>query len=117
MNRYDLYIYLIFTVKILFIILALTNRYLIFKKQQNTKLYKTVSYWKPRADFVFTFLMSLLLIYLFYPNSTNTSVIITGETKLLMFLFGIVLIITAQWNTFITESKWFTIVQQVIGQH
>ena len=116
MNKYELYIYLIFTVKIIFIILALTNRYLIFKKKQNTALYKTVSYWKPRTDFIFTFLMSILLIFLFYPNPNNISVNITGETKLLMFLFGIVLIITAQWNTFVTQAKWFTELQQIIGQ-
>jgi hypothetical protein len=31
-------------------------------------------------------------------------------------LFGIVLIITAQWNTFVTQAKWFTVLQDVIRQ-
>jgi hypothetical protein len=115
MNKYQICIFLIFTVKIIFIILSITNRYLIFKKQQNTVLYKKISYWKNRTDFIFVFLMSLLLIYLFFPTKNNQYIIITGGTQILLFIFGIILIITAKWNIFLTEAKWFKILQQIIG--
>jgi len=32
---------------------------------------------------------------------------INHETKVLLFLFGVVLIITSRWGDFIETSKWF----------
>jgi hypothetical protein len=41
---------------------------------------------------------------------------INGETKLLLYLFGIVLLITADWSNFVEESKWFQRAQEIVGR-
>ena len=114
MNKYDAYIYLLFALKVIFILLAIANLYMKTTNQLNTPTAKNIAYWKSRVDFVFTFLMSLLLIYLFYPS--KTPVFINDETRLLIFLFGIILIVTAEWSVFFTEARWFTDLQQILSQ-
>ena len=114
MKPYDIFIRLIIIVKILFIILALIHRYLTFTKQEYSKLGIQVQFWKSRIEFIFIFLMSLLLIYLFNPRF-NRSVLVNRETKFILFLFGIVLIITADWNDFFNESQIFQTIQKLLG--
>jgi len=94
--------------------MAITTIYLKFKHRENTELYKVLFYWKGRVEFIFVVLMALLLIYLFNPKK-NRLFMIDGETKLLLYLFGIVLIITADWSYFIHESKWFQRAQDIVG--
>jgi len=106
MDGFVLYIILIFIVKILFIILTITHLYMKMKGKTNTQLDEKVTFWKGRLEFIFVFLMSFLLIYLFNPRTSRLNKV-TGETKLLLYLFGFVLLLTANWETFITEAKWF----------
>ena len=106
MNAFDLYIILIFVVKFLFIILSFSHLYMKVKGKEKTELDAKVSFWKGRLEFIFIVLMSLLLIYLFNPRTSRLNKV-TGETKLLLYLFGFVLLFTANWDTFITEAKWF----------
>jgi hypothetical protein len=91
MRNYDIYIILIVLVKIGF---------------TNSEKDKEVLFWKERFEFVFIILMACLLIYLFNPRNER-SFMINYETKLLLFLFGFILLITANWNTFIEESEIF----------
>jgi hypothetical protein len=114
MKYFDSYIILTFIVKIIFIILALTNIYLKTKGKEKSSLANKVKYWKERVEFIFVFLMALLLIYLFSPRANRTTMI-NGETKLLLFLFGFILLITAKWSAFFKESKWFVYLQKSLG--
>jgi len=114
MNSYDYYIYLIFSVKVIFILLAITHIYL--KSTGNTDLDKNILYWKERVEFIFICLMSILLIYIFNPR-LNKEFIINSETRLLLFLFGFVLLIVAKWDIFIEESKWFEYIQEITGKN
>ena len=114
MNKYDIYIYLIFAVKICFILMAAIHLYLKAKGKTDSDLDKKIVYWKERFEFVFILLMSMLLIYLFNPRK-NRMVMIDGETKILLYLFGFVLLITAKWGDFFHESKWLKQFQQSIG--
>lgn len=106
MKYFDMYITLIFIVKIIFIILAVYRQYIKAKKLQNKKLLTTIEFWKSRFEFLFITLMSILLIYLFYPRSNNIGMI-DGETKLLLYLFGFVLLLTENWTNFVNESILF----------
>jgi len=115
MNYFTLFIYLIFTVKIIFILCAITTVYLKFKKRENSQLYKILSYWKEREEFVFVILMAILLIYIFNPRQ-NRNNMINSETKLLLYLFGFVLLVTANWSTFIGESIWVQSTQEIVGK-
>lgn len=114
MKYLDLYIYIIFLVKICFILMALSHLYLKAKGKKDSDLDKKILYWKEWFEFIFILLMSLLLIYLFNPRNDKT-IIINNEAKLLLYLFGFVLIITANWNDFIHKSLWFTKFQSIIG--
>ena len=117
MNYYTLYIYLIFAIKIGFIAMAISHIYLKFKGMEDSDLDKKIKYWKDRFEFVFVFLMALLLIYLFNTRR-DRSVMIDRETKFLLFLFGFVLIITADWGLFLRDSKLFKnvkFIQNIVG--
>jgi hypothetical protein len=109
-----MFIYLIFAVKICFISLSVTHIYLKVKGESDSDLDKKVFYWKERFEFIFLLLMAFLLIYLFSPVK-GRNVMIDGETKVLLYLFGIVLLITANWVDFFSEAKWFQYLQESVG--
>ena len=113
MDYYAIYISIVFLLKILFVILASANVYLKFKNKTGSDLDKEILFWKERVEFVFIVLMAILLIYLFNPIK-NKLFMINNETKLLLYLFGIVLIITANWETFFKTSDVFKKIQTVV---
>lgn len=113
MNLYSIYIFLIILIKIIFICLSIYS--IILKKNgyEKTDKYSKIIFWKDRIEFIFVVAMALLLIYLF--NSYNKSTkCIDYETRILLFLFGIILIITAKWNYFITTSPLVKDIQVAI---
>ena len=112
MNKYDVYISLIFVIKIGFILMAVTHIYLKVKGETNSDLDKKIVYWKEKFEFVFVLLMAVLLIYLFNPRN-NRIVMIDGESNVLLYLFGFVLLITAKWGDFFQDANWFKYIQQL----
>ena len=115
MNYFSAYIYSIIGIKVIFILLSITHIYLKVKGEADTDLDKNIIYWKERIEFVFIILMAILLIYVFNPRMPHTN-LLNYEVKLLFYLFGIILIITADWGIFIHESKWFKYVQSSVGE-
>ena len=115
MDYFTYYLFLLFALKIIFMVMAFTTIYLKVKGKENSKLYKFLFYWKGRVEFVFIILMSLLLVYLFNPRKNRLNRI-NAEAKLLLYLFGIVLLITADWSNFVEESKWFQQIQEILGR-
>ena len=113
MTSYNAFITFIIIIKIIFVIFAVSHVYLKIKGEENSKTDKTAVYWKERLEFIFKILMAILLIWLFNPR-TQKAVLIEGETKLLLYLFGFILIITAEWKDFFAESKSFKEIQQSI---
>ena len=114
MNYFDMYIYLIVAVKVGFILMAASHQYYKIKGKENTSSFKKAKYWKERFEFIFIFLMALLLIYLFNPRNIIDQPL-NYETKLLLYLFGFILIITAKWELFFKEAVWFKNLQKMIG--
>jgi hypothetical protein len=115
MSYLHYYIYLIIAIKLGFILMAITHIYLKSKGEEHSDLDKKIEYWKGRFEFVFVILMSLLLIYLFNPRYNN-QVVIDYDMKLLLYLFGFILIITAKWSAFFEEAPWFKRLQEVVGK-
>ncbi len=113
MNYFDMYVTIIFIVKIAFIILAVYRLYIKAKKPQDKKLLTTIEFWKDRMEFIFITLMSIFLIYLFNPRANNINMI-NSESKLLLYLFGFVLLLTENWSSFIHESPWFKQFQGIL---
>lgn len=114
MNKLDIYITLIFIIKILFVISALTLAYMKNKKTSDKKTVEKLEFWKERIEFIFIAMMSALLIYLFYPRANRIN-LITSETKILLYLFGFVLLLTAKWDIFFKESPLLKTIQSSIG--
>lgn len=108
-----LFIYLIIIVKVIFILLALAYLYYKLKKKTDDPKAKRIQFWKERLEFVFIFLMSILMLSLFYPKSPQKPM--NYETRLLLFLFGIILLITADWGAFIHESPLLTHIQSILS--
>jgi len=113
MSYFDKYVIFTFLFKILFAILAVLHLYFKVKGKTDSKTDKTIVYWQERVEFVFIVLMSFMLLYLFYPRSTKP-IIIDFETKVLLFVFGIIILIGAKWEIFIKESPIFKKVQQIV---
>ena len=59
--------------------------------------------------------MAGLIIYLFNPKY-NRENLIDYETKVLLYLFGFILLITAEWSAFFKESSWFKKLQTILGK-
>lgn len=114
MNYFLLYIYATFTAKVIFIILATIHAYLKMTHKGTSDLDIEIVFWKERVEFIFVFLMACLLIYLFFPSTTKT-VEISGATRELLYLFGIVVLVTANWGDFFKESPALIRLQNIIG--
>lgn len=114
MKYFDMYITLIFVVKICFIVSSVYGLYVKAKYPNDEKLSENIKFWKERIEFLFITLMSILLIVLFNPRYNNINMI-DGETKLLLYLFGFVLLLTENWSNFIQESPIFKNFQEILA--
>ena len=114
MHKLDIYIYIIIFIKICFIISAITHGYLKRSNKLNSDLDKKAVYWKTKLEFIFKALMAGLIIYLFNPRQ-NRERLIDYETKVLLYLFGFILLLTADWSAFVEESSWFEKLQIILG--
>jgi hypothetical protein len=109
MDFYKSFIYFIIFIKAIFLILTLLLKYLDYKSKKNkedikkTKKYITIEYWRERSEFIFINCMSILLLYLFYPRHSVIKPL-TYETKLLLFLYGLIILIQADWINFIQTN-------------
>jgi hypothetical protein len=109
MNKITLlrsYIILVIVVKFTFLLLILYS-FIIkneLRKNPNDKNYKISleinDRIKHQIEFIFTILMACLMIFLFNPNIKQDP-LIDHETRLLLYLFGFLLIITSDWSNFI----------------
>jgi uncharacterized protein YhhL (DUF1145 family) len=110
MFSFDSFITFLFIVKITYVILAIT----IIIKRKEDKSYDDILFWKQRVEFIFVALMAGLLIFLFNPLSPKIH-LIDRETRFLLFIFGIILLVTAHWRAFFSKSKTLTDVQYILG--
>lgn len=100
-TSYDYFIYFIIFIKILFFIsiFALVNYK--HKMKYNEELYekktKIARFFKIRLEFIFIASVSILLIVVFNPFRKN-KIVIHENTKLLLFLFGILILINEDWK-------------------
>lgn len=104
-NLLSIFLLFIIFIKVIFIISSLGHLVLSHsQKFSNNSLDTKLVYWKERTEFVFMACMALLLIYYFKPGHIRH---IGHETSILFFLFGWILLITAKWELFFEESKWY----------
>lgn len=116
MSAYNLLIILIIMIKVIFILLKLTAFYNRVMGIKDTLFSTNVLFWADRVEFIYTFLMAILIIALF-KNAVKVGVlcIYDKETIFLMYVFGFILLFTADWNEFISESTIITNIQIMLG--
>lgn len=113
MSLYSASIIFIILLKVVFIGLAATHLYYKIKGKAGSEEDKNIIFWKERIEFIFIAAMSCLLIYIFNPRASRLN-LLTFETKILFYVFGFILIITAKWGVFFNESKFFKEVQKLL---
>ena len=96
MKLLSLLIIFILFLKVSYIFFELKVLHLKKNGKQDTIEYKNAIYWRDRIEFIFVCCMAILLIYLFNPREIHHK-IITNEERILIYLFGWVLLITADW--------------------
>ena len=108
-NKWDLFIYFIVFVKFIFIMSALVHVGIKFSSV-DLKILDAVDdvaeYWKEKSEFIFKICMAILLLVSFHPLRT-TQTVLTKETKLLLYLFGFIIILTSEWKKFFADISFF----------
>ena len=104
-TKLDYYVVFLIIIKCIFVSAALGHVILSHTDTSFDKYDTTLIYWKERTEFIFIVSMSVLLIYYFHPIIKSGPM--SAETKILFFLFGWILLVTAKWKIFVTEAPWF----------
>ncbi len=106
-------IYFLITIAVLIKIIFLSSLFLYYVSYQidkSDKIKLTIDKksilnffkWKSRAEFLFQICIALLIIIIFNPWYNNLQYI-TKEITVMFFIFGIILIISADWNNFMVN--------------
>ena len=98
MKIYNSFIYFIIFIKFFFIGLVIYLIYIKRKEPNNKNKINEITRLKKKVETIFSCLMAFLLIYLFNPRYTQNELILDYETRLLLFLFGFVILITREWE-------------------
>ena len=94
---YTIYIAFIILVKIAFISISILLMYQRLTHKPHNEVSHQLHYWRDVTELIFIISMSIILIYSFYPRWSKP-VELTSETKYLLFFYGIITIITADWD-------------------
>jgi hypothetical protein len=103
-NWYDYFIVFILVIKLIYTILVGVHIYLKIKGRAGDEYDSKIVFYKDQLEIVFVISMSILLLYLFYPKHVNPPEIDT-QSRLLLFLYGIIILFTLDWKKFIDESS------------
>jgi hypothetical protein len=103
-NWYDYLILFILLIKIIYAILLVIHIYLKIKGRADDNLDSKIVFYKDQLEVIFVISMSILLLYLFYPKHVNPPEI-DNQSRLLLFLYGIIILFTLDWSKFIDESS------------
>ena len=58
--------------------------------------------------------MALVCIIIFYPYYSDT-IYIDKETRLLLFIYGFIILITANWSIIFNLPPWVSQLQSIVG--
>jgi len=117
LDHYSIFIVCIYIIKISFTFFALYYTYLTFGKlEKDVEKDDSISWvklWKDRTELLFVFLMSSMLLYLFFPFGVKQRCIDDTHTRNLLFIYAIVIFITTDWHFFVYKSGAFDIMKKV----
>jgi hypothetical protein len=116
MKLYNIFVIIAIIVKIIYISLRLI---IVSYSRPGTKKGKKLQLAEEIAtklEFIFTILMSCLLMYAFCAFYKKNNILkIDQETRILFFTFGVILIISADWNILMTTSITWKDIQSIVS--
>jgi len=115
-SKLDIFLYFIIFIKLVFSLTYFLHIY--FSKvnpnsEKGQQIDPTILFWKERTEFIFIASMSALMIYLFNPWKTEP-LVFNNEMKVLFYVLGWVLLVTANWAIFFKESPIVMEIQQAL---
>jgi len=114
---YENFVTFIISLKVVFFALAAIHLYYKVTNQGDSAADTIVEYIKARVEFMFMAMMAVLLVFLFNPRNPKIKILSSSpHTLTLLYMFGIVLLITDDWKLFVTTSPWFTKVQSLLNE-
>jgi hypothetical protein len=114
MNYYNNFILCVFLSKILFVVCGVWHFILVRKNKGENELSSRLLTWKEYFEFIFLVSMALLCLHLFNPL-TEIRPAINKETRLLLFIFGLIVLINSKWELVVGHSKWLMLLQYFIS--
>lgn len=115
-SKLDIFLYFIIFIKLVFSLTYFLHIY--FSKvnpnsEKGQQIDPTILFWKERTEFIFIASMSALMIYLFNPWKTEP-LVFNNEMKVLFYVLGWVLLVTANWAIFFKESPLVMDIQKAL---
>ena len=115
-SKLDIFLYFIIFIKLVFSLTYFLHIY--FSKvnpnsEKGQELDPRILFWKERTEFIFIASMSALMIYLFNPWKTEP-LVFNNEMKVLFYVLGWVLLVTANWAIFFKESPLVMDIQKAL---
>jgi hypothetical protein len=114
MNSYDGFIIFIFFSKVMFVLCGVLHYLLVKENKGYSNLATNLAFYKEYFEFIFVTSMAILCIYLFNPI-VELRPPINYETRVLLFVFGLIVFINSKWELFFEQSRWFSMLQYFIG--
>ena len=114
MNYYNNFILCVFLSKILFVVCGVWHFILVRKNKGENELSLRLSTLKEYFEFIFLASMALLSMYLFNPLAEIRPAI-NRETRLLLFIFGFIVLINCKWELVVGHYKWLALLQYFIS--
>jgi hypothetical protein len=108
---YKYLIYLLLLLKFIYLITNISHIILVKQNKEYGTLDNTLTHINEYVEFVFIAFMSLILLYLFFPLRNNIP-IIDKETKILLFVYGAIQIVSLDWTLFIEKSVIYNFIKQ-----
>ena len=114
MSYYNNFILCVFLSKILFVVCGVWHFILVRKNKSENELSLRLAMWKEYFEFIFLVSMALLCMHLFNPLAEIRPAI-NRETRVLLFIFGFIVLINCKWELIVGHSKWLALLQYFIS--
>ena len=113
-SYFDIFVILAIISKILFISIVLIESYFKYAKPEEEEIIELCRSIKKRFRTVFIIMMSILMAFLFNPFC-NYHLLLNRESKILLYTFGLTLLIFLGWSVLFRQPRFLLAVQSSVN--